>query len=148
MKKIVITFLVIIACVIEIYFSYNYNRLDPNIKSIEDMQVMKMKPESILLLDKVYLEKNKDKISSILNALKNRSKENNTERINSYNYTMDMRIKDKKRGGFLNVRYAVWIEDDGVFITMPDISDQSYKLQTDSAKLIQKYLAKINYTEP
>ena len=144
MKKVITIIIIIVAFVIEIYFSYNYKRLDPNVESVEYMVVMKMK--AMLVMDKVYTEKDKEKISIILNALKNRTRENNRIRFNTYNYFIDMMVKDKKKGGFIQHRYAIWVDKDGkgTYITIASISDKSYKLHADSAILIEKYLAGIN----
>jgi len=146
MKKLITIFLILL-CIIGINIVYNYKRLDPNVKLVEDMTILKMKPNPMLSLDKVCSEKDKKKIVEIISALKNRSRENNTGRLNSYNYALDIRVKDKKYD-FVGHRYAIWIEQDNVYITIPAISDKSYKLHPDSAKIIIEYLKEVNYKEP
>lgn len=143
MKKIFI--LIIVVCLTGIYFIRNYKMLDPNINSVESMTVMKAKEKQMYSIDRVHEENNKEIIGKILNALKERNKENNTLRAGSYNYAIDMNYRDKKNSYLIAHRYAIWIDDDFVYITIPGISDRSYKLLKDSAKVIIDYLQTVNY---
>jgi len=143
MKKVLIV-ISIIVCITAIYFGWINKKVDPNVNSIERMEIMKFK--AMLLVDGTYIEKDKDEIKSVLEALKNRTREYNTERVNSYNYAIDMMVKGKKDEGFVQYRYAIWTDKDGIYITIPASSDKSYKLDKESAKIIEKFLTENTYS--
>jgi len=143
MKKVLIVISIII-CITAIYFRWFHKKVDPNINSIERMDVMRFK--AMLLVDGVYTEKDKDKIKTVLDALKNRTREYKTDSVNSYNYAIDMMVKGERDGGLVQYRYAIWIDKDGIYITMPASSDKSYKLDKESAKIIEKFLSENTYS--
>ena len=143
MKKVLIV-ISIIVCITAIYFGWLYKKVDPNVNSIERMDVMKLK--AMLLVDGIYTENDKDKIKSVLDALKNRTREYKTERVNTYNYAIDMMVKGERDGGLVQYRYAIWTDKDGIYITMPAYSDKSYKLDKESAKIIEKFLTENTYS--
>lgn len=144
MKKKII-FLILSVCVIGIFCLFFYQNQDPSADVIEEMQIMKFSPNQMANFDGIYIEKDKNRINTILTNLKKRNREDNTVRINTNNYIIDMMVKDKKNGDFKDYRYDIWVENDGVFVTMPNISAKSYKIQSDSAKVIQSFLDNIKY---
>lgn len=143
MKK-TLSILVVFVLVIGVYYAYFHKKIDPDLKSIEFIHIVKWKPNGLGDADKEYTEKDKDNISDVLSALKDRSREKNTEAQNSYNYLIDMYVKDKNDDSVRH-RYAIWIFKDSVTITIPVISDKAYKLDSESAKKIIDYLNGINY---
>lgn len=142
-KKVIIP-IVLIACLIIICLLFIHQQHDPNINAICEMQIQKY-GHTIFDYEGVYTNKDKNKINTILKALKNRNRENNTVRVNIYNYLIDMNVKDKKHGGVITYRYTINIDKNNIFITIPKYSDKSYKLDADSAKIIQNFLNDINF---
>lgn len=145
MKKIIIL-ITLIACIIITGFLFIHEQHDPNINAIDEMQITKY-GHTILDFEGTYTNKDKNEINTILKALKKRSREKNTVRVNVYNYLIDMNVKDKKHGGFILYRYTINIDNNNVFITMPNFSNKSYKLDADSAKTIEEFLSNSNFTK-
>lgn len=146
MKKIII-FLILIICTIGTYFLFIYHKSYPDSSLINEMDVMKSKTIKMSGFEGVYVEKDKHKISIISKALRKKHSEHNVERKGTYDYAIDMLVKDKKDGVFKSYRYAIWIDKNDVFVTMSSFSDKSYKLDPDNAKIIRDFLNNTHFKQ-
>jgi len=126
-------------CIAVIYFLLFYRRLDPNIKNIEDILVEKLEyVEMNNFVSTIYVEKDKEKIANILKALKGRTKQGTRSRFGRHDYFINMGEKQN---------YAIWVENDGVYITIPNVSHQVYKLSRKNAKILLDYVNSVPYSK-
>lgn len=143
MKKIIAIILVIICMTIS-YFAFIYKKLDPAADKIQEMNVIKYSGKAVADFKGAYIEKDKNKINSVLKGLKDRVREPHKGRTGNYNYVIEMEYYDNNRKITIVYQYDLWIENNQMYITMPEFSDKLYRVTRPGRTTILNYLNEID----
>lgn len=140
-KKIILFISLALIFTIGILSFYKLQKHDPKITEVKGMRIEKYKHDQIYVFQGIYLEKDKNNFNKVLEALEDRIKLNNSSMLNVQDYIIDFSL-NRKSSKKSSVRYAVRVDDEYAYVTMPDYSCQVYRLSKKSSKIIIDYLSK------